>query len=63
MSPCLIHAGAGQDPVSALLYCTPSIGTVQLSVINGHIVVKDGQLQTLDLQVTAHTQPGPFDII
>ena len=48
------HAGAGQDPVAALLYCTPSIGAVHLSVINGHVVVKDGQLQTLDLQVGVH---------
>lgn len=44
-------AGAGQDPVAALLYCTSSIGSVDLSVINGHIVVKDGQLMTIDLQV------------
>lgn len=55
LSFCVTHAGAGQDPVAALLYCTPSIRAVDLSVINGHIVVKDGQLQTLDLQVRMHT--------
>ena len=30
----------------------PSVGWVDLSVINGDIVVKDGVIQTLDLQVT-----------
>ena len=29
----------------------PSVGWVDLSVINGEIVVKDGELKTLDLQV------------
>ena len=29
----------------------PSVGFVDLSVINGDIIVKDGVLQTLDLQV------------
>ncbi len=44
-------SGASQDPVAALLYCTPSIGSVDLSVIDGHIVVKDGHLLTVDVQV------------
>ena len=46
--------GAGKDPVAALLFCTPSIGSVDLSVINGHVVVKDGQLTTLDLQARGY---------
>ena len=33
------------------MFCTPGIGSVDLSVINGHIVVQDGQLLTLNLQV------------
>ena len=37
--------------MAALLFCTPSIGSVDLSVINGHIVVQDGQLLTVNLQV------------
>ena len=37
--------------MAALVFCTPSIGLVDLSVINGHIVVQDGQLLTLNLQV------------
>ena len=33
----------------------PSVGFVDLSVINGDIIVKDGVLQTLDLQVLHFT--------
>ena len=45
-------AGAGQDVVAALLYCTPTIGFVDLSVINGRIVVQDGRLAGVDLKVS-----------
>lgn len=41
------HAGAGHDPVAALVFCTPA--NVQTSVINGRVVVKDGRLLTADL--------------
>lgn len=44
-------AGAQHDPLAALLFCTPGLGTVHLNIINGHIVVQDGQLLTCDLQV------------
>ncbi len=40
-------AGALHDPVAALVFCTPA--RVDLSVINGQIVVKDGRLTTLEL--------------
>ncbi len=43
----LAAAGAQADPLAALLFCTPP--TVDLSVINGQVVVQDGQLQGLDL--------------
>lgn len=43
------HAGAGHDLVAALVFCTPT--TVSLSVINGQVVVQDGQLLTADLPV------------
>ncbi len=43
----LDFAGALHDPVSALVFCTPP--RVDLSVINGRVVVQDGQLTTLDL--------------
>jgi len=43
----LAFAGALQDPVAALVFCQPA--TVDLSIINGTIIVQDGQLQTLDL--------------
>ena len=42
-------AGAQHDLLGALVLCTPSIGSVYASVINGQVVVKDGQLQTADL--------------
>ena len=43
----LAHAGAQGDPVAALLTCAPQ--QAWLSVINGRIVVEDGQLKGIDL--------------
>jgi cytosine/adenosine deaminase-related metal-dependent hydrolase len=43
------HAGAGEDLVAALIFCAPQ--NVAVCVVNGRIVVKDGQLSTLDLPV------------
>ncbi|CAK0787831.1 hypothetical protein CVIRNUC_011053 [Coccomyxa viridis] len=43
-------AGGKHDPVASLIMCAPSVGWVDMSVINGDIVVKDGKLQTLDMQ-------------
>ncbi|ELM3659628.1 8-oxoguanine deaminase [Edwardsiella piscicida] len=40
-------AGARHDPLAALVFCNP--GNVALSVINGRVVIRDGQLQTIDL--------------
>jgi cytosine/adenosine deaminase-related metal-dependent hydrolase len=42
------YTGALHDPVAAVVFCQPS--TVDWSVINGRIVVENGQLTTLDLQ-------------
>ncbi len=42
-------AGAQHDVVAALVLCQPQ--NVDLSVINGRVVVKDGVLQTVDLPV------------
>jgi cytosine/adenosine deaminase-related metal-dependent hydrolase len=42
-------AGAGHDPVAALVFCAPA--TAACSVINGRVVVKGGRLTTLDLPV------------
>jgi len=41
------YAGAGHDPVAALVFCTP--GNVSTSIINGRVVIRDGQLLTVDL--------------
>ncbi|MDR0225099.1 MAG: 8-oxoguanine deaminase [Burkholderiaceae bacterium] len=43
------HAGAGHDPVAALVFCTPA--NVDTSVINGRVVVEGGRLLTADLPV------------
>jgi 8-oxoguanine deaminase len=43
----LDFAGALHDPAAALVFCTPS--QVDFSVINGRIVVQDGQLTTVEM--------------
>jgi 8-oxoguanine deaminase len=43
----LSYAGALHDPLAALVFCTPQ--QVDLSVINGKVVVEDGGLLTVDL--------------
>ncbi|MBV1702017.1 MAG: 8-oxoguanine deaminase [Hyphomicrobiales bacterium] len=40
-------AGAGHDLVAALAFCTPA--NVAYSIINGRIIVREGQLASLDL--------------
>ena len=42
-------AGALSDPLAALVFCQPA--AVDLSIINGDIVVEDGQLLTADVRV------------
>ena len=49
--PCAGFAGGCHDKVANLIMAAPSVGWVDLSIINGEIVVKDGELKTLDLQV------------
>jgi cytosine/adenosine deaminase-related metal-dependent hydrolase len=44
----LAYAGAQHDPMAALIFCAPQ--QVDLSVINGRIIVEDGELCTVDLQ-------------
>ncbi len=43
----LDFAGGLHDPVAALVFCTPA--KVNWSIINGRVVVREGQLATLDL--------------
>lgn len=47
----LEYAGAG-DLVAALLFCAPP--TVDLSVVDGRILVDNGQIQGLDLEAVMH---------
>jgi len=42
-------AGAGHDPVAALVLCAPAAAA--WSAINGRVVVREGQLATVDLPV------------
>ncbi len=42
-------AGAQHDPLAALLFC--HVPRVQHSIVDGRVVVRDGQLATLDLPV------------
>ena len=52
----LYHAGAQSDPVAALMTCAPT--GVWLSMINGRIIVRDGEIRNLDLDdlVIRHNQ-------
>ena len=43
----LAFAGAQADPLAALLFCSPP--NVDMSVVNGRVVVRDGELLGLDL--------------
>jgi len=43
----LEFAGALHDPLAALVFCTPPY--VDLSVINGQVRVRDGEIVGLDL--------------
>ena len=47
----VLGSGAQHDPVAALVFCGPSIGSVDLSIVNGEFIVRDGCLLTLDLEV------------
>ncbi len=41
------YAGAGHDPLAALVFCAPA--RVALSVIDGRVVIRDGHLVTVDV--------------
>ncbi len=41
------YAGALHDPLAAVVFCAPQ--NVDLAVVNGRVVVEDGQLLTVDL--------------
>ena len=46
-------AGALHDPIAALVFCGPA--QVDLSIINGEIVVEDGEIRKVDLPVLVET--------
>ena len=43
----IAYAGALHDPVAAVLFCAPQ--QARTTVINGRIVVKDGEIATMDM--------------
>ena len=44
-------AGAGEDPLAALVFCAPA--RAALSVIHGRVVIRDGRLATVEVPVLA----------
>ena len=52
----LEYAGAQHDPVAALVFCAPV--RVDYTVVHGKFVVRQGQLETLDLPrlIEAHNR-------
>jgi 8-oxoguanine deaminase len=47
-------AGAGHDPLAALVFCAPA--RVAMSVIHGRVVVRDGALTTVEVPLLAERQ-------
>ena len=47
------YAGALHDPVAAVLFCAPQ--QARTTVINGRVVVKDGEIATLDMRPVVAT--------
>ena len=49
-------AGALHDPIAALVFCQPP--RVDLSIINGRVIIEDGQLLSADeaMLVEAHNR-------
>lgn len=43
----IAYAGAWHDPLAALLFCSP--GNVAYNIVNGRILVREGQLTSVDL--------------
>ncbi len=48
---CVCFSGAQHDLVAALVFCTPGLPSVDLSVINGDVIVKDGEVLTCNVKV------------
>ena len=49
---CVCFSGAQHDLVAALVFCTPGLPSVNLSVINGDVIVKDGEVLTCNVKVS-----------
>ena len=49
----IAYAGALHDPVAAVLFCAPQ--QARTTVINGRVVVKDGEIVTMDMRPVVAT--------
>ncbi|KAG2453830.1 hypothetical protein HYH02_002037 [Chlamydomonas schloesseri] len=58
----IAYAGAGIDPVASLLLCAPTSGTVNWSIIDGHVVVKEGVLLAGDVDQQVVGAEAEFDV-
>jgi cytosine/adenosine deaminase-related metal-dependent hydrolase len=47
------YAGALHDPVAATLFCAPQ--TAKFTVINGEVIVRDGEVVTVDMKPVIET--------
>ena len=47
------YAGALHDPVAAVLFCAPQ--QARTTVINGKVVVRDGEIVTMDMRPVIDT--------
>jgi 8-oxoguanine deaminase len=47
------YAGALHDPVAAILFCAPQ--SAKLTVINGKVIVRDGEVVTMDMKPVIET--------
>lgn len=50
----LPFAGAGADPLASLVFCAPA--NVDLSIVNGRVLVRGGRLTTVDIDRLAERQ-------
>ena len=48
------YAGALHDPVAAILFCAPQ--SAKCTVINGKVIVRDGEIITMDMKPVIETQ-------
>ncbi len=51
------------DPVAGLILCSPGMRPVDLSIINGRIIVEQGQITTINLKVQSLNIAAPCSML